>query len=64
MQVFFREWEKLLLDQAMNAAILRRIVSIQRFVKKTLHRLRVKRSTKAAITIQVQIITFQTGYKC
>lgn len=54
MQVFFREWEKLLLDQAMNAAILRRIVSIQRFVKKTLLRLRIKRSTKAAITIQVQ----------
>ena len=53
LQVFLREAEKMLLDNALHQAIMRRIVTLQHWTRGQLERQRFVRLRKASITIQV-----------
>lgn len=53
LQVFLRETEKLLLDEALHAAIMRRVIFIQRWVKACLERRYFLRLREATVALQV-----------
>ena len=53
--MFLRESEKLLLDEALHTAIMRRVIFIQRWVKARLERRCFLRLREATIVLQVKM---------